>query len=78
MSNPKHSPTSLPTSYAVKTDMMQWEPVGDQDHLFPNGMRPADEDIIIAKLRPGQVSKMQYTHTHMYVGVDNNLGFSLQ
>jgi len=39
----------------VLTKHMKWIPIGDQLEKFgPNGIRPVSDDILIAKLRPGQ------------------------
>lgn len=42
----------------VYTGMMEWGPSGDQDKRFKGREpRPVDPDILLVKLRPGQVSE---------------------
>ena len=37
---------------------MKWIPIENQAELFKEGdIRPVDDDILIAKMRPGQVGK---------------------
>ena len=33
---------------------LEWAPHGNQEEVFPEGVRPVHEDIVVAKLRPGQ------------------------
>ena len=33
---------------------LEWAPHGSQDAMFPEGVRPVHDDIVVAKLRPGQ------------------------
>jgi len=41
-------------SYNVYSREITFVPVGNQEELFPNGIRPVHDDILIAVLRPGQ------------------------
>ncbi|CAM9179157.1 unnamed protein product [Choristocarpus tenellus] len=64
--NPLHpvNPESLPkgTVFAagpqrtmnVMSGALEWIPQGDQVERFPNGLAPVYDDILLAKLRPGQ------------------------
>ena len=38
---------------------LEWVPQGDQADRFPEGIRPVHEDILLAKLRPGQVIELE-------------------
>lgn len=39
---------------------MEWVPIGNQEEKFGrNGIRPLFEDILIAKMRPGQEIEME-------------------
>lgn len=45
-----------PTTMSVYSRHLEWVPQGDQEERFGvNGVRPTHEDILLAKLRPGQV-----------------------
>ncbi len=41
-------------SHNVYSSEITFVPVGNQEELFPNGIRPVHDDILIAVLRPGQ------------------------
>lgn len=43
----------------VLTSDLVWQPQGDQATKYPEGIRPVHEDILLAKLRPGQ--SMEFT-----------------
>ena len=43
-----------PYTRHVYSSDLQWYPQGDQEDRFPLGIRPVHEDILLAKLRPGQ------------------------
>eukprot|EP00735_Rhodelphis_limneticus_P002251 TRINITY_DN13054_c0_g1::TRINITY_DN13054_c0_g1_i1::g.10663::m.10663 TRINITY_DN13054_c0_g1::TRINITY_DN13054_c0_g1_i1::g.10663 ORF type:complete len:355 (-),score=83.54,sp/O15160/RPAC1_HUMAN/53.51/3e-100,RNA_pol_A_bac/PF01000.21/3e-29,RNA_pol_L/PF01193.19/7.9e-18,Fer4_7/PF12838.2/0.051 TRINITY_DN13054_c0_g1_i1:561-1577(-) len=46
---------------------IKWVPQGDQETKFPMGVSPVHEDILIAKLRPGQRIKVEL-HAHKGIG----------
>lgn len=46
--------------YAVLSDALEWQPQGQQEGKFgPNGIRPVNEDILLLKLRAGQVGEAE-------------------
>jgi len=49
---------------------LEWVPQGDQAERFPKGIRPVHEDILLAKLRPGQVIELE-AHGRKGVGQDH-------
>ena len=48
-----------PYTRHVYSSDLEWDPRGDQDVRFPQGIRPVYEDILLAKLRPGQVIELE-------------------
>jgi len=48
-----------PYTKHVYSGDMEWVPEGDQTERFPNGIRPVHEDILLAKLRPGQCIELE-------------------
>lgn len=46
------------TKHVYSRDM-EWVPEGDQEQRFPGGVRPVYEDILLAKLRPGQCIELE-------------------
>lgn len=46
------------TKHVYSRDL-EWVPQGDQAERFPEGIRPVHEDILLAKLRPGQVIELE-------------------
>jgi DNA-directed RNA polymerase I and III subunit RPAC1 len=49
---------------------LEWVAQGDQERRFPQGIRPIHEDILLAKLRPGQVIQLE-AHARKGVGKDH-------
>jgi len=47
-----------------------WMPQGDQQSRFPNGIRPVHDDILIAKIRPGQEIELE-AHAQYGIGQDH-------
>jgi len=48
-----------PYTRHVYSSDLEWFPQGDQSERFPDGMRPVHEDILLAKLRPGQIIELE-------------------
>lgn len=46
------------TKHVYSKDFV-WMPQGDQEDRFPNGIRPVHDDILLAKLRPGQEIELE-------------------
>jgi DNA-directed RNA polymerase I and III subunit RPAC1 len=57
------------TKHVYSSDI-KWIPQGDQEERFPSGIRPVHDDILIAKLRPGQSIKME-AHARRGIGKDH-------
>jgi len=57
------------TLHVYSRDLV-WVPQGDQERRFPDGIRPVHDDILIAKLRPGQEIEME-AHARYGVGQDH-------
>lgn len=51
--------SDAPYTMPVHTSQLKWIPQGDQSDRFPNGIRPVHEDILLAKMRPGQSIKLE-------------------
>eukprot|EP00615_Pteridomonas_danica_P002955 CAMPEP_0114337430 /NCGR_PEP_ID=MMETSP0101-20121206/6353_1 /TAXON_ID=38822 ORGANISM="Pteridomonas danica, Strain PT" /NCGR_SAMPLE_ID=MMETSP0101 /ASSEMBLY_ACC=CAM_ASM_000211 /LENGTH=267 /DNA_ID=CAMNT_0001469653 /DNA_START=207 /DNA_END=1010 /DNA_ORIENTATION=+ len=61
----------VPYTMPVYASHLVWCPQGDQEETFGvNGVRPAYEDILLAKLRPGQSIKLE-AHCEKGVGKDH-------
>jgi DNA-directed RNA polymerase I and III subunit RPAC1 len=59
-----------PYTRHVYSKDLEWVPQGDQAERFPKGIRPVHEDILLAKLRPGQVIELE-AHGRRGVGKDH-------
>lgn len=57
------------TKHVYSRDL-EWVPQGDQATRFPNGIRPIHDDILIAKLRPGQAIEFE-AHGRVGIGKDH-------
>jgi DNA-directed RNA polymerase I and III subunit RPAC1 len=62
---------SAPVTMPVYASHLEWCPQGDQEATFGvGGVRPAYEDILLAKLRPGQSIKLE-AHCCKGIGKDH-------
>lgn len=57
------------TKHVYSRDLV-WVPQGDQEERFPNGIKPVHDDILLAKLRPGQSIELE-AHAHWGTGQDH-------
>ena len=57
------------TKHVYSKDLV-WMPQGDQEQMFPEGIRPVHDDILLAKLRPGQEIEME-AHARVGIGHDH-------
>lgn len=57
------------TKHVYSRDL-EWVPQGDQASRFPQGIRPIHDDILIAKLRPGQAIEFE-AHGRVGIGKDH-------
>jgi DNA-directed RNA polymerase I and III subunit RPAC1 len=57
------------TKHVYSKDFV-WMPQGDQEDRFPNGIRPVHDDILLAKLRPGQEIELE-AHGRRGTGKDH-------
>ncbi len=57
------------TKHVYSRDL-EWVPQGDQATRFPQGLRPMHDDILIAKLRPGQAIELE-AHGRVGIGKDH-------
>lgn len=57
------------TKHVYSSDL-EWVPQGDQEDRFVNSIRPVHEDILLAKLRPGQVIELE-AHGRRGMGKDH-------
>eukprot|EP00618_Florenciella_parvula_P026015 CAMPEP_0119488184 /NCGR_PEP_ID=MMETSP1344-20130328/14043_1 /TAXON_ID=236787 /ORGANISM="Florenciella parvula, Strain CCMP2471" /LENGTH=188 /DNA_ID=CAMNT_0007523117 /DNA_START=24 /DNA_END=590 /DNA_ORIENTATION=+ len=44
---------------SIYSSHLRWVPQGDQEERFPEGIAPVHDDILLAKLRPGQSIKLE-------------------
>ena len=49
---------------------LRWLPQGSQEEMFPEGVKPVLDDIVVAKLRPGQRIEFE-AHCRKGVGKDH-------
>lgn len=62
---------TAPVTMPIYAKHLEWCPQGDQEATFGvNGVRPAYEDILLAKLRPGQSIKLE-AHCCKGIGKDH-------
>lgn len=54
----------------VYSSALTWLPQGNQAEVFPDGVRPVHDDIVVAKLRPGQRIEFE-AHCHKGIGKDH-------
>lgn len=57
------------TKHVYSKDLI-WMPQGDQEQMFPEGIRPVHDDILLAKLRPGQEIELE-AHGRVGIGRDH-------
>lgn len=57
-------------SYKVKSDSIMWHPAGNQENVFPEGVKPVHDDIVITVLRPGQQLEFE-AHAVKGIGKDH-------
>lgn len=57
------------TKHVYSGDLV-WMPQGDQEQRFPEGIKPVHQDILLAKLRPGQEIELE-AHGRVGIGRDH-------
>ena len=63
-------PADRPYTKHVYSGDFVWVPQGDQEQMFPEPLRPVHDDILIAKLRPGQAIELE-AHGRRGIGKDH-------
>jgi len=63
------TPRTPYTKHVYARDL-KWVPQGAQEEQFPDGIRPIHEDILLAKLRPGQTIELE-AHARKGEGKDH-------
>ena len=63
-------PADRPYTKHVYSRDLVWVPQGDQQERFPAGIRPIHDDILLAKLRPGQSIELE-AHGQRGIGKDH-------
>ena len=63
-------PADRPYTMHVYSKDLVWVPQGDQEDRFPDGIRPIHDDILLAKLRPGQSIELE-AHGRRGIGKDH-------
>lgn len=59
-----------PYTRHIYSSDLKWVPQGAQEEQFPDGIRPVHEDILLAKLRPGQAIGLE-AHARKSTGKDH-------
>ena len=59
-----------PYTKHVYSKDLRWVPQGDQAQRFPEGIEPMHEDVLLAKLRPGQMVELE-AHARIGIGEDH-------
>lgn len=59
-----------PFTYTVYSKDLEWQPQGNQEEMFPDGVAPVHPDIVLARLRPGQAIEFE-AHCRRGVGKDH-------
>ncbi|KAF9013418.1 DNA-directed RNA polymerase [Cyathus striatus] len=68
---PVPSPDELYVNHELKSGHLQWQPAGEQEDVFGNTPpAPANKDIVLAKMRPGQEVEIEM-HAVKGVGKDH-------
>ena len=62
--------SNLPHTKNVYSGDLEWAPQGEQEQRFPDGIRPVHDDILLAKLRPGQSIELE-AHAYRGIGKDH-------
>jgi DNA-directed RNA polymerase I and III subunit RPAC1 len=57
-------------SYKVMSESIEWHPAGNQENVYPEGVKPVDKDIVITVLRPGQQLEFE-AHAVKGIGKDH-------
>jgi len=63
-------PADRPFTKHVYSKDFVWVPQGDQETMFSTAIRPVHDDILIAKLRPGQAMELE-AHGRRGIGKDH-------
>jgi DNA-directed RNA polymerase I and III subunit RPAC1 len=63
-------PKDRPYTTHVYSSDLTWVPQGEQEQRFEHGIRPIHDDILIAKLRPGQSIELE-AHGRRGIGKDH-------
>jgi DNA-directed RNA polymerases I and III subunit RPAC1 len=59
-----------PYTHTVYSKDLEWQPQGNQEEMFPDGVAPVHPDIVLARLRPGQSVEFE-AHCRRGVGKDH-------
>lgn len=58
------------TNEKALSGALKWEPAGNQEEIFPEGVRPVHDDIVVAQLKPGQRIELE-AHCRKGIGKDH-------